>query len=109
MKQEAKTKIQEYLKKNDELFENVGEDEKVEAGLVTVATNDKAVYTLKQVLNFCRKFMDFPPRTADLTLTWIQLPGFKHKTRGWIWQQQDGYFFVKCGGTTAHFIDRRFY
>ena len=46
---------------------------------------------------------------ADLTLTWIELPGFKHKTRGWIWQQQDGYFFVKCGGTTAHFIDRRFY
>ena len=66
MKQEAKTKIQEYLKKNDELFENAGEDEKVESGLVTVATNDKAVYTLKQVLNFCRKFMDFPPRTADL-------------------------------------------
>ena len=27
MKQEAKTKIQEYLKKNDELFENAGEDD----------------------------------------------------------------------------------
>ena len=40
MKQEAKTKIQEYLKKNDELFENAGEDEKVESGLVTVATNE---------------------------------------------------------------------
>lgn len=76
MKQEAKTKIQEYLKKNDELFENAGEDEKVESGLVTVATNDKAVYTLKQVLNFCRKFMDFPPRTADLTLTWDTASGF---------------------------------
>lgn len=109
MKQEAKKRIQDYLKKNDELFEAATENDKVEATLLTVATNNKAVYTLKQTINFCQKFMEYPPEVKDLTLTWYQLPGFTHKTRGWVWQQQDGYFFIKCGGSAAYLIDRRFY
>lgn len=109
MKQEAKKRIQDYLKKNDELFEQAAENDKIEASLVAVARHHKAVYTLKQALDFCNQFLENPPQPQDFTLTWYQLPGFTHYTRGWIWQQQDGYFFIKCGGSIAYLIDRRFY
>ena len=109
MKQEAKKRIQEYLKKNDEQFETAETGKKAETKAIIVATNNNAVYTLNQALAFCKKFMDYPPQADEMTLTNFKLPGATQKTRGWIWQQLDGYFFIRCGSSEAYMIDRRFY
>ena len=82
MKQEAKKRIQEYLKKNDEQFETAETGKKAETKAIIVATNNNAVYTLNQALAFCKKFMDYPPQADEMTLTNFQTSGKPHKKPG---------------------------